>query len=70
MMTHKDGEFVFPVADGSAKLSERDDEFQEPTLGRERTVKRESQGVREETKDDADAQKDFWSILGDLPSSY
>ena len=31
MITQKDGEFVFLVADGSAKLSGRDYEFQEPT---------------------------------------
>ena len=67
--TQKDGEFVFPVADGSAKLSGRDDEFQEPTLRRESTVKREnlngaSHGDREEfqpeeTKDDEGITKDF-----------
>ena len=54
---------VFLVADGSAKLSGRDCEFQEPTLRRESTVRRRnlsgesSHGVREEftpeeTKDD------------------
>ena len=52
LITHKDGEFVFPVADGSASLSGRDHEFQEPTLRREPTVRRknlsgESQGDRE-----------------------
>ena len=51
--TTKDGEFVFLVADGSAKLPGRDYEFQEPTLRRESTVKRdnfsgESHGDREE----------------------
>ena len=60
--------------DGSAKLSGRDYEFQEPTLRRESTVKREnlngeSHGDREEfrpeeSEDDADARKDFWSIQG------
>ena len=34
LITQKDGEFVFPVADGSAKSSGRDYEFQEPTLRR------------------------------------
>ena len=43
LITHKDGEFVFLVADGSATLSGRDCEFQEPTLRREFTVRRESQ---------------------------
>ena len=76
LITHKDGESVFPVADSWATLSGRDYEFQEPTLGREHTVKREnlsgeSQGDREEfhpeeTKDDAETQKDFWSIQGDF----
>ena len=35
LRTQKDGEFVFLVADGSAKLSGRDYGFQEPTLRRE-----------------------------------
>ena len=60
----------------AAKLPERDYEFQEPTLRRKFTVRREnlsgeSQGDKEEfqseeTKDDAEARKDFWSILGDF----
>ena len=64
LTTQKDGEFVFLAADGSAKLSGRDYEFQEPTLRREFTVRREnlsgeSHGDREEfqpeeTKDDAE----------------
>ena len=76
LITHKDKEFVFPVADGSAKLPQRDYEFQEPTLRREPTVRREnlsgeSQGDREEfqpeeTEDDAEARKDFWSTQGDF----
>ena len=75
LKTHKDGEFVFPVADGSATLSRRDYEFREHTLRREFTVKREnlsgeSQGdweesQSEETKNDAEARKYFWSIQGD-----
>ena len=53
LITTKNGEFIFPVADGSAKLSGRDYEFQEPTLRREYSVKRanlsgESHGEREE----------------------
>ena len=43
LISQKDGEFVFLVADGSAKLSGRDYESQEPTLRREFTVRRESQ---------------------------
>ena len=64
------------MADGSATLSGRDYEFQESTLRREHTVKREilsgeSQGdgeefQPEETKDDAGTQEDFWSNQGDF----
>ena len=64
------------MADGSAKLPGRDYEFQEPTLRREHTARREnlsgeSHDAREEfqpeeTKDDAEARKDFWSIQGDF----
>ena len=64
------------MADGSATLSGRDYEFQEPTLRRESTVKRENLGGRsqgdgeelqpEETKDDAETHKDFWSFQGDF----
>ena len=71
LITPKDGEFVLPVADGSAKLSERDSEFQEPTLRRDSTEKRETHGDREEfqpeeTKDDEEIHKDFGSIQGDF----
>ena len=45
LITHIDGEFVFPVAAGSAKLSRRHCEFQEPSLRRESTVRRESQRI-------------------------
>ena len=71
LSTQQNGEFVFLVADGSAKLSGRDYEFQEPTLRREYTVKKEnlsgeSHGEREEfrpeeTKDDEGINKDFWA---------
>ena len=44
-ISQKDGEFVFLVADGSAKLSGREYEFQEPTLRRESTVRRERVSV-------------------------
>ena len=42
LITHKHGEFVFLVTDGSATLSGRDYEFQESTLRRESTVRREN----------------------------
>ena len=76
LICQKDGEFVFHVADGSAKLSGRDYEFQEPILGRESTGRRENLSGEshcdgeefrpEETKDDAEIQKDFCSIQGDF----
>ena len=70
---------IFPrrlnVADGSAKLPGRDYEFQEPTLRRESTVRRENPSGEshcdreefqlEETKDNAEAREDFWSFQGD-----
>ena len=75
-ITHKDGEFVFLVADGSATLSGRDYEFQEPTQTREHTVRGEnlsgeSQGDREEfrpeeSEDDEEAREDLWSVQGDI----
>ena len=37
--TKKDDEFIFPFADGTAKLSGRDFEFLEPTLRREQTAR-------------------------------
>ena len=62
-------EFIFPLADGSAKLSGRDYEFQEPTLRWEFTLRRENLSVEshgdreefqpEETKDDAEINKFF-----------
>ena len=71
LRTQKDGEFVFLVADGSAIISGRDCEFQEPTLRLEYTVRREnlsgeSHGEREEfrpeeTKDYEGINEDFWT---------
>ena len=67
--------FIFPVADGTAKLSGRDHEFRESTQRREQLVRSEDlsgelQGETvgfqpTETKDVAEARKDFWSIQGD-----
>ena len=71
----KNEEFKFPIADGTAKLSERDHAFRESALRQEQLVGSEDlsgelQGEPEgfqptETRDDAEAQKDFWSIQGD-----
>ena len=76
LISQKGEEFIFPVADGTAKLSGRDRELPEPTLWRERTVRSEDlsgelQGEPEgpqptETKHDAAAREDFWSIQGDF----
>ena len=68
-------EFMFTVADGTAKLLGRAFEFREPTLNQEQPVRSEDlsgelQGEPElpqttETNDDAEARRDFWSIEGD-----
>ena len=67
---------IFPIADGTAKVSGRDHEFREPTPRREQLVG--SQDLRGElqgesagpqptgSKDDAEARKDFLSIQGDF----
>ena len=64
------------MADGTAKLSGRDYEFQESTPRRQWTVRKEnfsgeSHSDREEfrpevPKDDQGIRKDFWSIQGDV----
>ena len=69
-------DFTFSFADGTAKLSGGAHEFREPTLRREQLVRSEDlreelQGNTErsqptETKDDAEARHDFWSIEGDF----
>ena len=62
---------MFPVADGSAKLTGRDYELQETTLRREFTEKRENLSGEShvarlksfrlgETKDDDGINEDFW----------
>ena len=64
------------MADGAAKSSGRDYKFQESTLRRQSTVRRENVSGEshddreefrsEETKDDAGIHKDLWSIQGDF----
>ena len=76
MIRQEGDEFIFPCADGTAKLSGRDYEFREPTPRREEAVRRENlrgelQGQPEESQptelwDDAEARTDFWSIQGDF----
>ena len=76
LITQKGEEFIFPIADGTAKWSGRDYEFREPsprlrqTAGSE-DLSGELQGESEEPqptepKNDAEAQKDFWSIQSDF----
>ena len=72
----KGEEFVFPKADGTAKLPGRYNEFREPTLRREQTVGSEDhsgelQGESDEPQptestDDDEARIDIWSIQGDF----
>ena len=80
LISQKDDEFVFPVADGTAKLSGRDYELQAPTLVREQPARSddlsgEIQGESEDSQlaeptDDAEARGDFWSIQGDFIYSH
>ena len=76
LITQKDEEFIFPVADGTTKLSGRDYDFRESTLRREQTARSEDfsgelQGESGESQptestDDAEARADFRSIQGDF----
>ena len=76
VLTPEKGEKFFPVADGTAKSSGRDHEFRESTPrleqpARSDDLREELQGNSErsqpiETKDDAEARNDFWSIEGDF----
>ena len=76
LIRQKDDEFIFPFADGTAKLSGRDHEFREPTLRREPTVRSEDfsrelhgepgESQPTESTDDVEARADFWSIQGDI----
>ena len=80
LITQED-EFIFPVAEGTANLSGRDDEFREPTL-RAGTGRKERSFFSEELQgesggsqpteptDDAEARADFWSIQGDFISRH
>ena len=82
LIRQKDDEFIFPVADGTAKLSGRDYGFREPTPRQESTIRSEDlsrehqcesgESQPAETAGDAEARADFWSIQGDFiyrPSS-
>ena len=76
LISEKGDEFIFPVADGTAKLSVRDYDFREPTQRREQTVRNEdfsgelegesAESQPTESTDDAEARADFLSIQGDF----
>ena len=76
LIRQKDDEFIFPVADGTAKLAGRDYDFREPTLRQDSTVRSEDLSVELQcesgeshpanTTDDSEVRTDFWSILGDF----
>ena len=76
LIAQRGNEFVFPVADGTAKLSGRDYELREPSPRWEQTewsenLSGETRGASGETQpseptDDAEARADFWSIQGDF----
>ena len=77
MLTPRRGQhFKFPIADGTAKLFGRDHGVRESTPRRDQLemsedLREELQGNLErshptETKDDAEARNDFWSIEGDF----
>ena len=77
----KGDNFIFPVADGTAKISGRDQRLRtsilirdRPERGEEREILRgESDGLSSPTPlqydfalDDAEAENDFWSATGDF----
>ena len=76
LISQKEEEFIFPVADGTAKLSGRYHGFREPTLRREQVVRSEDlsgelrgepEGPQQtESKGGAEARADFWSVQGDF----
>ena len=77
LISQKGDQFIFPVADGTAKLSGRDYEFRKPTPRREQTVRSEDysgeleegepgESPPAESTDDDEARADFLSIQGDF----
>ena len=77
LIKQKRDQFIFTIAEGTAKLSGRDYEFRKPTPRREQTVKSEDcsgeleegepgESPPAESTDDAEARADFWSIQGDF----
>ena len=76
LISQKDDEFIFPIADETPKLSGRDYELRVPTTRREQPARSEhlsrelhdepGESQPAESKDDAEADNDFWSIQGDF----
>ena len=76
LISQKEEDIIFPVADGTARLSGRDYGFREPTPRQEPTARSEDfsrevhgepgESQPTETTDDAEARADFWSIQGDF----
>ena len=77
----KGDHFIFPVADGTVKISGEDRRLRTSTLIRDRPERGEEQEVLrgesdelssptplqdDSTRDDAEAKNDFWSITGDF----
>ena len=73
--------FIFPVADGTVKISGGDQRLRTSTLVRDRPDRGEEQEIlrgesdglsspishqNDSTRDDAEAPNDFWSITGDF----
>ena len=79
LVTQKNREFVFPVADGSAKLWSGDHEFREPTPRREQIVRSkglsgDSHGAAEESQpaeqeDETAARKRFSGLCKEISST-
>ena len=76
-MPKNDENFIFPIADGTVKLSGRDRVFRRPTSIRDHPARGEehkdvhqgesdgSQPIEQQT-DDAEARNDFWTISGNF----
>ena len=74
----KQGEFIFPAADGRIKLFEGDQELKTPTLIREHPIRGESQldflgesegslpPPQDSLPDAGEAINDFWSMSGNF----
>ena len=65
---HKQGEFIFPIADGRIKTPGGDQELRTSTLVRHRPIQGESAGSlpqpHDSLPDAGEAMNDFWSMSG------